>query len=47
MSYTGDGHDYAVWYEGMIIDYVKAMTDEKALKFAKQIWGDNVTVKKV
>jgi hypothetical protein len=42
MSYTGDGHDYAVWYNGMIIDYIKAASDEKAQEFAQRIWGDSV-----
>lgn len=47
MSYTGDGHDYNVWYNGVIIDNIKAFSDNKALKLAKQIWGDRVTVTKV
>lgn len=47
MTYTGDGHDYAVWYHGQIIDYVKATSDRKAANVAKQIWGNEVTVTKV
>lgn len=36
-------HDYAVWYEGMIIDYVKADTDRKATNLARKIYGPDVT----
>lgn len=39
MSFTGDGKDYNVWYEGRIIDNVKAVTLEKAQEFAYLIWG--------
>jgi hypothetical protein len=46
MSYTGDGHDYDVVHNGTVIDNIKAMTDAKALKIAKQIWGDQVTVQR-
>ena len=43
----GDGHDYAVWYKGMIVDYVKAMTDRKAANLAKKIYGPDVSVSRV
>ena len=41
-----NGFDYDVWYKGMIIANVKAMTDKKALNLAKKIYGDLVTVTK-
>jgi hypothetical protein len=31
--------DYAVWYEGRIIDYVKADTDRKALNLARKLFS--------
>jgi len=43
----GDGFDYAVWYEGQVIDYIKAMTDRKAANLAKKIYGADVTTTKV
>ena len=43
----GDGKDYAVWYEGRIIDYVKAETLRKASYQAKRIYGDDVSVTSV
>lgn len=36
--------DFAVWYEGRVIDYVKAETLRKANNLAKKIWGEQVTV---
>lgn len=43
----GDGLDFSVWYQGMIIDYVKAMTERKALNLARKIYGSEVTVSPV
>ena len=37
-------HDYAVWYKGTIIDYVKADTLRKASNLAKKIYGGDVAV---
>ena len=39
-----DGKDYAVWYNGMIIDYVKAETLREASNQAKRIYGDDASV---
>ena len=36
-------HDYAVWYEGRVIDYIKADTLRKASNLAKKIYGEGVT----
>lgn len=43
-------YDYAVHstdHNNMIIDYVKADTDRKALNLARKIFGRGVTVSKV
>jgi hypothetical protein len=39
--------DFAVWYQGKVIDYVKSATLRKATNLAKKIWGDQVTVTEV
>jgi hypothetical protein len=46
-SNVGDGFDFCVWYQGMIIDHIKAMTERKALNMARKIYGDEVTVSAV
>jgi len=38
--------DYDVWYKGMIIANVQAMSDRKAANMAKKIYGPAVTVTK-
>lgn len=36
--------DFAVWYGGRIIDYVKADTLRKATNLARKIYGTEVSV---
>ena len=42
----GDGHDWDIWYSGMIIGNCKAMTKRKATNLARKIYsgGDLITV---
>ena len=39
--------DYDIWFKGMIIGNIKAMSDKEALRNAKKMYGTSVTVTRV
>ena len=45
-SIVGDGHDWDIWYSGMVIGNCKAMTKRKATNLARKLYtgGDAIIV---
>lgn len=40
----GDGHDWDIWYSGMIIGNCKAMTKRAATLLARRIYSGGVAI---